>query len=485
MLLGKNVAPLPPLENFQIRQTMCNMLIVTFSNMADNMATNDQAIVNPPASFRSAVWKYYGFPTKDGTTDKSKTICKICLATFKYCAGSTSSMSAHLKSQHSIDEKSEVLQSKTAKTSPGTKNSTGTGQSKIQDVMKNKLPRSGNRATAITKSIGVFIAKDMRPYSVVENKGFQHMINVLEPRYDLPSRVYFSEKVIPKLYEEVKAEVESDLKNAEFVALTSDGWTSRSTESYITVTAHFIQEWNIKNYVLQTRRMDESHTSENLSKILTSAISEWNLQRYEQNPSLTSDNASNIVNAAKQAELSPHVGCVAHTINLATQRGLKVSQMDRLLGRIRRIASFFHRSTTAMAVLKSKQSLLELPQHKLINDVPTRWNSSYDMVQQFLEQQTAIEAVLLTKDVKKNAKDVHFLSENDISAAESVIKVLGPIKTITTILCDEKTPTVSMIHPLKEMLIQQLKVSDDDIMLVKEVKTAIAKDLDVRAFCPK
>jgi len=125
-------------------------------------------------------------------------------------------MSAHLKSQHSIGEKSEVLQSKIAKTSPGTKNSTGTGQSKIQDVMKNKLPRSGNRATAVTKSIGVFIAKDMRPYSVVENKGFQHMINVLEPRYDLPSRVHFSEKVIPKLYEEVKAEVESDLKNAEF-----------------------------------------------------------------------------------------------------------------------------------------------------------------------------------------------------------------------------------------------------------------------------
>ena len=37
-----------------------------------------------------------------------------------------------------------------------------------------------------------------------------------------------------------------------------------------------------------------------------------------------------------------------------------------------------------------------------------------------------------------------------------------------------------MIHPLKEMLIQQLKVSDDDIMLVKEVKTAITKDLDAR-----
>lgn len=261
--------------------------------------------------------------------------------------------------------------------------------------------------------------------------------------------MHFSDKAIPKPYEKVKAV----LKNAEFVALTTDGWTSRSMEGYITVTAHFIHKWETKNYVLQTRRMDQSHTSENLSEVLTSAISEWNLQRYEQNLSLTTDNASNIVNAAKHAELSPHIRCVAHTINLATQRGLKISQMHRLLGRIRRIVSFFHKSTTAMAVLKSKQSLLELPQHKLINVVLTRWNSSHDMVQRFLEQQAAIEAFLLTKDVKKNAKDVHLLSEDDISGAESVIKVLGPIKTNTTILCDEKTPTISMIHPLKEMLI--------------------------------
>ena len=66
------------------------------------MAAN-QFIVNPPASFRYAVRKYYGFPAKDGATEKSKTICKICSATLKYFAGSTSSMSAHLKRQHGID----------------------------------------------------------------------------------------------------------------------------------------------------------------------------------------------------------------------------------------------------------------------------------------------------------------------------------------------------------------------------------------------
>ena len=104
-----------------------------------NTATNVQAIVNPPTSFRPAVWKYYGFPTEDGTADKTKTLCKICSATFKYCAGSTSSMSALLKRQHSINGKSEVLGSKTVKNSPGMTNSTGTGQLKIQDVVKNRL----------------------------------------------------------------------------------------------------------------------------------------------------------------------------------------------------------------------------------------------------------------------------------------------------------------------------------------------------------
>ena len=48
---------------------------------------------------------------------------------------------------------SEVLDSKIVKTSLGRKNSTEPGQLKIQDVMKNKLSLSGNRATAKKKSI--------------------------------------------------------------------------------------------------------------------------------------------------------------------------------------------------------------------------------------------------------------------------------------------------------------------------------------------
>ena len=39
VLPGKNAVLQPPLENFQIRQTMCDTLFVKFSNMATNQVT--------------------------------------------------------------------------------------------------------------------------------------------------------------------------------------------------------------------------------------------------------------------------------------------------------------------------------------------------------------------------------------------------------------------------------------------------------------
>ena len=44
------------------------------------------------------------------------------------------------------------------------------------------------------------------------------------------------------------------------VTVTTDGWVSRATDSYVTVTAVLVVDWQMVNYVLQTRPMPESHT---------------------------------------------------------------------------------------------------------------------------------------------------------------------------------------------------------------------------------
>lgn len=149
---------------------------------------------------------------------------------------------------------------------------------------------------------------------------------------------------------------------------------------------HFLDpNFEMKNYTLQARQLCESHTGEILAKVVKEAIELWNLKR--RNPvSVTTDNASNIVSGVSIAEgVYPHIRCFAHTLNLATQRGIHVGQMDRIPGRVRRIVIFFHRSSTASGIFSSQQQLLELPAHKLIMDVSTRWNSTYDMVARYVE----------------------------------------------------------------------------------------------------
>ena len=216
---------------------------------------------------------------------------------------------------------------------------------------------------------------------------------------------------------------------AKYMALTTDSWTSRAVENYITFTAHFIaSNWSVKNFTLQTRLVSESHTAEHLAQGILDTIQEWKLDVNGILPSVTTDNASNIVKATKLANIPIHVGCFAHTVNLAVQKGLKTSEVDRLLGRIRRVVAFFHKSTTAAAILKATQNKLELKEEKLVIDVSTRWNSTYDMVSRYLEQQPAIYSTLSNKDMKKNVRDIVTLSSDDVSVAEQLVELLKPFK---------------------------------------------------------
>lgn len=99
------------------------------------------------------------------------------------------------------------------------------------------------------------------------------------------------------------------------------------------------------------------------------------------------------------------------------------------------------------------------------------------MLSCYLEQQAAVFATLTTKEVKKNVKELVTLSDEDVANAEDVIQVLKPLKTLTTMLCSEQMPTVSMILPLKEMILKSMTAVESDSQLVKSVKSAIFNDI--------
>ena len=51
------------------------------------------------------------------------------------------------------------------------------------------------------------IAVDAEPYLVVNRPGFINLMKIVAPRYSIPCRNVFSEKVVPGIYEDLKSQV--------------------------------------------------------------------------------------------------------------------------------------------------------------------------------------------------------------------------------------------------------------------------------------
>ncbi|WAR07417.1 ZBED1-like protein [Mya arenaria] len=223
--------------------------------------------------------------------------------------------------------------------------------------------------------------------------------------------------------------------------------------------------------------LDVSHTGVNVGEALAGVICEFDLMR-SSDIAVVSDNAANMDVAAKASMLSPHIKCFAHTVNLACQKGVTVEGLKALLSKVRRIITFFHKSTTATAALKLHQNTDK--QHKLVKDVSTRWNSTYEMLARYVEQHETVTKILSSSDFRNNVKGIIPLSPDDVSDLELVIKVLAPLKQITTIMFDTKVPTIPLILVFKMRIINALRAEDNDSEVVCSVKNAIWVNMEKR-----
>ena len=91
------------------------------------------------------------------------------------------------------------------------------------------------RAKELTKAVGYFIAKDLMPTSVVQGDGFHKLIE----RLSSLSIAKPQDFVIPTMYNSVKdSKVLPGLKEAKYISFTSDCWTSRISQGYISILLH-------------------------------------------------------------------------------------------------------------------------------------------------------------------------------------------------------------------------------------------------------
>jgi hypothetical protein len=104
------------------------------------------------------------------------------------------------------------------------------------------------------------IAVDLQPLSMVEDKGFRQLIQLLVPQYVIPSRGCIRKR-IELLHSNMEATFRKKIQKESAVALTTDAWTSCHNESFVAFTAHFIDDnWDFKLLFVGSRGDDrETH----------------------------------------------------------------------------------------------------------------------------------------------------------------------------------------------------------------------------------
>ncbi|XP_051961053.1 zinc finger BED domain-containing protein 4-like [Xyrauchen texanus] len=297
-------------------------------------------------------------------------------------------------------------------------------------------PMDPLKQSKLDEALVKMIACDFQPFSIVEDKGFKEYSHLLDPSYSLPSRKTLTKTVMPRLFEKLRADIMDTIKRASAVCLTTDCWTSVTTTSYMAVTCHFIEDFQMTSFLLDCFVLTDRHTAAHLASELTRVTNEWGV--VDKIVACVTDNASNIVSALKDHLHWDHVPCFAHLLNLIVRAALK--EVQAILQKVKTTVEFFHRSTVASDKLKATQKQMGQEQLRLKQDVATRWNSTFYMLKRFIEiKEPIISTLALT-----NAS-LPTLSPDEWEICREIVDIIHPFEEVTTEVSAEKFVTASKI----------------------------------------
>ena len=341
---------------------------------------------------------------------------------------------------------------------------------------------STQRYEECNKALAVMCAVDLRPTSIAEGAGFRHYSRALNSEYMVPTQKTVT-KYLTLLYKETNDVLMAELMGKD-VALTTDMWTSVGQKGYITVTAHHLTpEWEMKSNVLATKHTTDRHTGVNVANHLTEISSDYKISV----TSITTDNASNMQSACTAGSFN-RVSCFAHTLQLCVNDGIQQANVSRALAAGKRLVSHFSHSVVATQALIEQQRRINPDKKpvKLMQDVATRWNSSFIMTKRLLELRIPIYGVIMDDKVTKPSDRMDMdISDTMWRIMEDIVPVLEVLADATEILSKEEVPTCGSIYVLLPMLMGRLQVIPEDSSAIKQMKEKIISGMKSRFIVDK
>ena len=323
----------------------------------------------------------------------------------------------------------------------------------------------------LTDALVTFVAGDLMPLSIVESPRFRSLMSSADPRYQVPSRKLLRVKLLPERSAKMREGILKRLQKASSICVTVDLWSNRQLRSYISITAHFINEseWSLESVMLACSHFKGSHTAEAINEKFQKELISFEI--LSKVSFIVTDSAANMIKAFSLPcfeelsfvdseddemgddcdalhpsssellyeeidETCQHVRCFAHTLQLVIKDGFKqVGNISKVLGKASAIVSHVRKSIHAAELLESERSLQTA--------TVTRWNS----------QLTMIRSILRIPEEKLNSLGTtHELTVYDRKLLEDLVEILTPFETATQYIQGNKVATSSMIVPCIRVL---------------------------------
>ena len=188
------------------------------------------------------------------------------------------------------------------------------------------------------------------------------------------------------------------------------------------------------------------------------------------------DNAANVTAAFSREVGLASIGCLTHSLQLCLKYGIfKQPGVTHLLEKLRKLCTHANHSDQFTIELK-KQQVSQLQSDKgliLLQDVVTRWDSTYIMVDRCYELKLAIIPTLLAFP----ELNLEFRA-SDWVLMEKIISALKPFHEATKWL-SKSDASISMCIPIVTTIMKQLETKKKD-QGIKTMKRALLEEMEKR-----
>ncbi|KAF0039325.1 hypothetical protein F2P81_007560 [Scophthalmus maximus] len=155
---------------------------------------------------------------------------------------------------------------------------------------------------------------------------------------------------------------------------------------------------------------------------------------------------------------------------ISEKNALKDDRVSRATAVCEKLVGHFSHSGKKKAALTEAQRELQIPEHNLITECPTRWGSKEMMIARVLEQAKAISQIL---SVDCYARSL-IPTWQDIDVLESIHKALHPLLEFKDALSGEEYVSISYLKPVLHLLATSVLAEDaEDTDLTRSLKTKV------------